>query len=177
MRKSVLVEKARLFALAAHSAIGHKRKYTNEPYINHPEAVAKIVESVSYSEEMIAAAWLHDVVEDTEISIEMIEQEFGRKVAKLVSDLTDVSVPSDGNRAARKLVDLKHTSEACNGAKTIKLADLIDNSSSILEHDPVFAKVYLEEKAALLNVLAEGGVPSLWNRANEIVIRNQLAMS
>ena len=154
--------------LATVSHFGQARKYTGEPYINHPTAVVEIVRSVWHTEEMLAAAWLHDVVEDCGVSISEIREEFGDDVASLVDWLTDVSKPSDGNRARRKHLDLLHTSSASPEAKTIKLADLIDNTSSIVKYDPDFAKVYLREKSLLLGVLLEGN-PELWSRANEIL--------
>ena len=147
------VKGARLFAVAAHSAIDHKRKYTLEPYWMHPVEVATIVASVPHTSEMLMAAYLHDVVEDTEVEIEDINREFGYEVSKLVGWLTDVSKPSDGNRAVRKGIDRDHTAKAPPEAQTIKIADLISNSKSIAEHDPVFAKVYFKEKAALLKVM------------------------
>jgi (p)ppGpp synthase/HD superfamily hydrolase len=142
------------FATAAHT--GQKRKYTGEDYIVHPMEVAEIVKTVAYTPEMIAAALLHDVVEDTDASLEDILHRFGSAVADLVRDLTDVSQPEDGNRATRKALDRAHTAQASAAAKTIKLADLISNSRSIVEFDPKFAKVYLKEKALLLDVLTEG---------------------
>ena len=59
-----VVRKAQVYAMAAHAAVGQKRKYTGEPYIVHPAEVAKIVAGVPGSTpDMVAAAWLHDVVE------------------------------------------------------------------------------------------------------------------
>lgn len=162
----MLIVTARAFSIAAHEAVGQKRKYTFEPYWHHCVEVAEIVQTsaVGATSEMIAAAWLHDTVEDTAISIETIEDVFGATVAALVSDLTDVSKPEDGNRAARKEIDRNHTANASPEAKTIKLADLISNSRSIKERDPDFARVYLREKARLLEVLTEGD-EMLWKRA------------
>jgi (p)ppGpp synthase/HD superfamily hydrolase len=147
------VEKARLFATAAHAAVGQRRKYTDEPYIVHPQAVAKIVSGVEHTPEMIAAALLHDVVEDTGVTLELIEECFGREVRDLVYWLTDVSKPEDGNRRMRKAIDREHTAQAPAAAQTIKVADLIDNSRSIFKHDPDFARTYLHEKELLLDVL------------------------
>jgi (p)ppGpp synthase/HD superfamily hydrolase len=146
------VEKARLFATAAH-AVGQRRKYTGEPYIVHPQAVAEIVRGVQHTPEMIAAALLHDVVEDTGVSIDLVEGEFGKEVASLVFWLTDISKPEDGNRKVRKAIDRAHTAKAPAAAQTIKVADLIDNSRSIFAHDPDFARTYLHEKELLLDVL------------------------
>ena len=133
-----------------------RRKYTNDLYINHPIAVAEIVETVPHTLEMIAAALLHDVVEDTDVTIEQVEAKFGYKVAELVGWLTDISRPEDGNRKTRKAIDREHSANAPAEAQTIKLADLIHNSISIAEHDPGFWKVYKEEKIKLLKVLTKG---------------------
>lgn len=154
------------FATAAHASIDQRRKYTGDPYIVHPIAVAKIVRGVQHTPEMIAAAYLHDVVEDTPVSIDEIRAEFGIDVAMLVGWLTDVSTPSHGNRARRKAIDLAHTSAAPAMAKTIKLADLIDNTLTIEQHDPDFWRVYRVEKMRLLEALRDGDA-TLWKRAAE----------
>lgn len=167
--RSGLTAKALIFSTAAHEAIGQKRRYTNEPYIVHPIEVAEIVSGVKgATQQMIAAAYLHDVVEDTQVSLDVIEGSFGKTVARYVDQLTDVSKPDDGNRAERKRIDLEHTANASPQAKTIKLADLISNTGSIVRHSPSFAKVYLKEKAALLEVLTEGDA-ELWERAKRIL--------
>ena len=151
-----LVERAREYAINAHKRIDHRRKYTQHPYSVHLAAVAKLVSSVSDDPEIIAAAWLHDVVEDTSATLYDIEVEFGKGVAALVEDLTDVSKPSDGNRAIRKAIDRQHLANASPKAKTVKLADLTDNCQDICKNDKRFAKVFLEEMDPLLNVLQEG---------------------
>jgi len=102
------------------------------------------------------AALLHDVVEDTPIKIGKIQSRFGFRVASMVADLTKVSKLEDGKRAVRKEFDLQHTYDASPEAKTIKLADLIDNICSIGLFDKKFAKIYMEEKRLLLGVLQEG---------------------
>jgi len=160
--------RAAVFAAHQHASINQTRKYTGEPYINHPAAVADLVRAVPHTEEMLAVAWLHDTVEDTGCTLETIVAKFGATTAYLVSSLTDLSTPADGNRATRKAIDRMHIAAAAPEAKTIKLADLIDNSYSIIERDPKFAETYLAEKALLLEVLREGD-QWLWNRAKEIV--------
>lgn len=161
-----LEDRAREFATKAHA--GQKRKYTGAPYVTHCEAVAEIVRGIpGCTEEMIAAAWLHDTVEDCGVSRAEIAHQFGAEVALLVDALTDVSQPSDGNRKARKALDLLYTAQAKPPAKTIKLADLIDNTSTIVQYDPAFAKVYLQEKLVLLEVLKDGD-PVLWQRAYDL---------
>jgi (p)ppGpp synthase/HD superfamily hydrolase len=153
---SLSVERAYQFATAAHEAVGQRRKYTNEPYIGHPVAVATIVAKVDHTEAMLMAALLHDTVEDTLVTLGDLESEFGPEVAELVGWLTDVSRAADGNRACRKALDLAHSAQAPAAAQTIKLADLLDNTSSIVAYDPAFARVYLREMEALLGVLTKG---------------------
>jgi (p)ppGpp synthase/HD superfamily hydrolase len=149
-----ITHKALEFATVAHA--GQKRKYTGEDYIVHPIEVMEIVKTVSHTPEMLAAALLHDVVEDTNVSLEDIRLSFGNDVADLVFWLTDVSKLEDGNRATRKSLDRAHIANASPDAMTIKLADLISNTASIMEYDANFAKVYLKEKKLLLEVLTKG---------------------
>lgn len=156
---------AREFAAYAHR--DQKRKYTGEPYFNHCEEVARLVSTVTHSLDMIAAAYLHDVVEDTDITIDIIRKIFGVDIARLVWCLTDKSRPEDGNRAARKQIDRDFLRSAPNDAKTIKCADLISNTRSIVERDPKFAKVYLAEKRLLMPCLV-GADERLWDAANEL---------
>ena len=162
-----LVDRARIYATEEHQRINHRRKYNNEPYHVHLSAVAKLVASVTDDKEVIAAAWLHDTVEDTQATLEDIEETFGMPVAELVEELTDISRPGDGNRATRKRIDRLHLSQASKRAKTVKLADLIDNCKDIIRHDPRFAQIYLEEMNELLDVLADGN-PLLFKRAERI---------
>lgn len=153
MEENMIVERARMFALAAHSSINQRRKYTGEPYIVHPYNVAQIIKSITTRPDMIAAAYLHDVVEDTEITNDIILREFGYDIAQMVYFLTDISRPHHGSREIRKRLDRNHIASAGYAPQTIKVADLIDNTSSIEEHDPNFAKVYMSEKILLLDVL------------------------
>lgn len=163
-----IIERARVFATAAHAAVAQVRKYTGEPYIVHPFEVAMTVKQIGGTPEMVAAAFLHDTVEDTGVTMETIEREFGPEIAEIVFFLTDVSRPEHGNRAARKAIDRAHIAKADARAQTIKLADLISNCSSIVKYDPEFAKVYLEEKRLLLEVLTKGD-KILLDRARKIV--------
>ena len=151
-----LVKRASDYATKAHQRIDQRRKYSKQPYHVHLEAVAKTVAGVTDDPETIAAAWLHDTVEDTPATLEDIEEHFGQSVAELVEELTDVSKPSDGNRAKRKAIDRSYLAQASVRAKTVKLADLIDNCKDIARHDRRFARVYLPEMGALLEVLGDG---------------------
>lgn len=163
------VRKAVNFATKYHE--GQTRKYTGEPYIHHPLGVAHRILVEGGDVEMVCAAVLHDVVEDTSATLADVEDKFGREVARFVDDLTDVSQPDDGNRAVRKELDRIHTSCAHPCAKAIKVADLLDNTASIVEYDKEFAKVYLHEKALLLYVLKDASIPCLWDEAFYLVAR------
>lgn len=146
-----MLDKAVQFATKAHGS--QVRKYHGTPYISHPLAVAEIVKSVPHTEEMLMAAVLHDVVEDTPVTIEEIKQEFGNTVAEIVYFLTDISKPEDGNRAHRKQLDAEHNANGPAEAQTVKVADLIHNSSDIAAHDPRFWRTYKMEKLNTLNML------------------------
>jgi (p)ppGpp synthase/HD superfamily hydrolase len=133
---SYLIFRAVDFARKCHA--DHKRKYTSDDYFEHLASVATMVENVGEDHTTVAAAYLHDVVEDGYATYDEILSMFGSEVAALVLALTDVS-PIAGNRTQRKALDRARLAAADPRAKTIKLADLIDNTNSIVEHDPKFA--------------------------------------
>ncbi|MCE8016625.1 HD domain-containing protein [Halomonas sp. MCCC 1A17488] len=153
-----MIERAALFSRAAHQAVGQRRKYTDEPYWRHPANVAKRVSAVeTATAEMIAAAHLHDVLEDTAVTALDIEACFGERVAVLVLELTDQFIdPEIGNRAHRKALERDRLAQISPEAQTIKYADLIDNTGSIVARAPGFARVYLAEKRLLLEVMTAG---------------------
>lgn len=161
-----LLAQAIKFAAKAHE--GQVRKYTGEPYVTHPLAVMKIVQEVPHTTEMLSAAVLHDVVEDTPFELEDINREFGSLVASYVDGLTDISKPEDGNRRTRKALDRDHTAQQGAEVQTIKLADLIHNTYSIQKHDPGFYEVYKQEKIELLNVLTKGDLTLMWRAQQQI---------
>ncbi len=165
-----------LFADMAHGLFNQKRKYTNEPYIVHPRNVAYLVQMVGGTDEMIDAAYLHDVLEDVApksilFGEEEIERRFGIEVLSLVKWVTDISCIKDGNREKRKKIDRMHIGIGPKEAQTIKLADLIDNSLTIVKYDPDFSKIYLKEKRLLLSVLNKGD-KNLLDIANNILLKN-----
>jgi guanosine-3',5'-bis(diphosphate) 3'-pyrophosphohydrolase len=137
------------FAWAAHA--GQVRRYTGEPYVCHPITVAYMVEQEGGSGTEIIAALLHDVVEDTPVTLHEVARTFGDNVGDLVGWLTDISF---GNRAERNAQNVAKWARAPLGAVTVKLADLIDNTRSIARHDPKFARVYIPEKRAILEAMA-----------------------
>lgn len=154
-----LIEKARDFAREKHAQ--QKRNYTGEPYFTHLEEVAGIVERAGLSEAAIAAAWLHDTVEDTDVTIAEICAKFGPDVALMVLDLTDTPPGPGLNRASRTAIDRRRLSNAGPETQGIKCGDLISNTPSIAKHDPGFAKTYLPEKRATLEILTKAPAPLL----------------
>ena len=147
-----LIEIAKSFAYICHN--DQKRKHTNEPYFEHPKRVVALLETIEHTDEMIVAAWLHDVLEDCHrITDGHILLSFGKLVCDYVVALTDTKI---GNRKERKEYDLNRLKNAPPEVQSIKLADMIDNMPSIIEHDPNFSVVYMREKLELFKVLTKG---------------------
>lgn len=168
---SELIAKAARYAALAHASavqsdgtIGQLRKRTNEPYIVHPTAVAKTVRMAGGSEEMIAAAYLHDVIEDCGKTEAELNELFGKVVTGYVVWLTDCAPKTLPNRVARRAFEHERFKGAPPEVQTIKLADSNDNTADIVENDPKFAKVYMREKAHDMVLLKEGD-PALYKIA------------
>lgn len=139
---------AMLFARRVHR--DQRRKYTGNPYTDHLAEVAGIVASVTADPGAIAVAWLHDCVEDCGVTQDELTELFGECIASEVMMLSDLET---GSRAERKAASRLRLAQVPWWVQTIKVADLISNTSSIVEHDPKFAVTYLEEKRLLLDVL------------------------
>ena len=156
--ESMIVEAARL-ADYAHS--GQKRKWNNahKDYIVHPLRVAGMVTIYKgATEEMVAAAWLHDTVEDTSITIEDIISRFGEEVASLVMGLTNPSKGMDASREERKRIDREHLARQSNEVKLIKLCDRIDNLRDLEDSGAPqdFIRKYRAESLLLLDEALSG---------------------
>ncbi len=147
------------FAKDAHG--DQLRKYTNDSYILHPIAVAEMVKDAGGDENMVNAALLHDVLEDTNVTHSELRAFLFRRfvtvsasdILNLVVELTDVFTKEDFpdlNRKARKTLEATRLGNVSDRAKQIKLMDIEHNSESIIEHDPKFAKVFIEKKKLLL---------------------------
>lgn len=151
-----IIKDAREFAYKVHE--GQVRKYNGRPYIEHPMRVALATALLSYATDtMIAAAWLHDVVEDCGTPIDEIAFLFGRDVAFLVKELTNTSkldYPGK-NRAFRKAKDREKLRTVSMEAESIKLIDRIDNLRDMADSgDADFMVVYARESELLLKALA-----------------------
>lgn len=142
-----------VFAMKAHE--GQLRKYDKAPYVQHCVEVGCLVDYFGGGSDVVCAAILHDTLEDTKTTYKDLVEHFGENVANLVSEVTDVSTLSDGNRKVRKEIDRKHLAQASVWGQFIKCADIISNTRSIAMHDPAFSKVYLPEIGAVLDVLTK----------------------
>lgn len=156
------IARADLFAFAAHSAVGQVRKYTGEAYISHPREVAGMVQTIPHHTwEMVVLALLHDVVEDTGVTLEQVQQEFGEKIRNGLYYLTNVD-KSAGNRATRHYLNCERLRQAPSEVATVKCLDIKSNTRRIVELDPKFAPQYLREKAEALNHLQQAD-PITWH--------------
>lgn len=166
-----VISEATMFAIEAHG--DQRRKYTGEPYVVHPIHVADILEKeVEATTEMLAAAILHDVVEDTPVTLRDIKEKFGDTVAEYVHYCTNVSEKDDGNRAFRKKMDADHFALGPAESQTIKIADLLSNAESIIEHDQkFFHKAFKHEKQYMLNILTKADA-NLLHKAQTILVDN-----
>lgn len=147
-----IASKAMEFAREVH--VTQARQYTGVPYWTHLAEVAGIVATLNMPEGQtaIAVAWLHDCVEDQGVAPQTLVDEFNLDVLLGVMLLSDLET---GNRAERKHLSRERLAMAPGWVQTIKCADLISNTSSIVMHDPKFAVTYLEEKRLLLDVLTK----------------------
>ena len=132
---SALITKATQFAADKHR--GQTRKdAANTPYINHPVAVAHLLSHYAGIQDVnvIVAGLLHDTVEDTDTTVDDIEEEFGREVRDIVIEVTDdKSLPSP----KRKQLQIEHAAGLSPAARQVKLADKICNLQDIVSRPPV----------------------------------------
>jgi len=151
----MISKKAEEFARKRHE--GEVRKFNGEPYFNHVKRVAENVREFKKShnqDELIAAAFLHDVLEDTETNYFEIEENFGDLVASIVKELTNnrskIEFFSKGKYLGKKMANPKKMS---NWALAIKLADRLDNVSDLKTASPEFCKEYSEQTFFIMDYL------------------------
>lgn len=172
---SDLIIKAARFANKAHT--GQLRKFTEAPYVTHPMRVANAVMLLEDSDpEMVAAAMLHDTIEDTSVTYPDLLNTFGKIVAELVLELTNQYTSKlypKINRAARKEAELKRIAEISREAKIIKMLDRLDNLREI-DYTDGFTKLYCAESAELLRVLKDAHPEVAAELASEVEIAGKM---
>ena len=127
-----LLDRAIVFAVKAHH--NTERRGKGFPYIVHPMEAVAIVATMTPDQELLAAAALHDTVEDTDVTLEMIRAEFGPRVARLVEEESDVFMPGLSEEAswhARKQAAIDRLSCASREAKMVALGDKLSNMRAI----------------------------------------------
>ncbi|MBR0286446.1 MAG: bifunctional (p)ppGpp synthetase/guanosine-3',5'-bis(diphosphate) 3'-pyrophosphohydrolase [Bacteroidales bacterium] len=127
-----LLDRAIIFAVKAHA--GTERRGKGFPYIVHPMEAMEIVATMTPDLELLAAAALHDTVEDTDVTVEQICQEFGERVASLVAAESDVvmeGISEEDSWHARKQAAIDRLAKAPHDAKIVALGDKLSNMRAI----------------------------------------------
>jgi guanosine-3',5'-bis(diphosphate) 3'-pyrophosphohydrolase len=165
-----LILKALEFASLKHRDQRRKDKVAS-PYINHPIGLANVLcqEGGLTDDVVLAAAILHDTLEDTETTLAELRESFGEKIASIVEEVTD-----DKNlpKAERKRLQIEHASAISREAKLVKLADKICNVQDVAEHPPAKWDItrrreYFEWAKAVVDGL-RGTHPALERRFDEV---------
>ena len=141
-----LLDKAIEFAVKAHS--GTARRGKGFPYIVHPMEAMEIVSTMTADQELLAAAALHDTVEDTGVTVEQLREEFGDRIAELVaseSDTIDEGVSEEESWRSRKEAGIRRLSRATRDEKIVALGDKLSNMRAI-------ARDYAEQGEAFWNI-------------------------
>lgn len=151
--------KAMIYATQQHS--NQLRKFTNEPYITHLAEVAGIAASAAYShpgvdpQVIVAVAWLHDTVEDTDTSVAQIYQVFGKEVAYGIEGLTCYH---HEDKNLKQEIYTEKLSKCNSWVQTVKCADMISNLRNIWARDPKFATGYTKRCRERIEVLKHADV-------------------
>ncbi|QZE59307.1 metal-dependent phosphohydrolase [Erwinia phage pEa_SNUABM_2] len=144
----MLTNIARLVASQAHA--GQVRKYTNEPYVNHPERVSAWLSQFHVGEVIEAAALCHDVLEDCDVSYSALEMTVGTQVADLVQEVTNGVYPEGTPRIEKYWGNILKLLQASHQAQTLKCGDIYDNCKDVYDLDPSYAARYIAEKFFLV---------------------------
>ena len=127
-----LLDRAILFAVKAHS--GTERRGKGFPYIVHPMEAMEIVATMTSDQELLAAAVLHDTVEDTSVTIEEIRREFGERIATIVENESDKIIENKSEEESwheRKRAAIERLAKAPHDAKIVALGDKLSNMRAI----------------------------------------------
>ncbi len=126
-----LIQKAYILSKSSH---GNQKRHSGDPYFSHPLAVAEILADLKLDQESVITGLLHDVVEDTEVTLDEIETEFGEEIAKLVDGVTKLgkieSIPSN-ERVAENFRKLALAMSEDIRVLLVKLADRVHNMRTL----------------------------------------------
>lgn len=159
-------QRLNLFAFVTLKHFGQKRKYTNEPYLNHLRAVAEMADGKAKFGYEIGLC--HDLLEDTDCTRAELRDTLRRfeyndfeiiSIINGVIDLTDVYTPEQFpyiNRKDRKRMEAIRLNRIDENSQTVKYCDIINNSESILKYDQGFAKTYIPELKMILQGMNKG---------------------
>ena len=159
------------FAAQKHA---YQTRKTGGSYITHPIAVVRLLTEVGVADpDVLAAAVLHDTVEDTDTTIDEIKEKFGATVARYVGEVTDdKTLP----KAKRKQEQVAHAKTSSNGAFMIKMADAYDNLSGLRTNPPptwdaarvkgyfVWKKAVISARGASVNKALEDKLANLFEQ-------------
>ncbi len=140
-----LLDRAILFAVKAHA--GTERRGKGFPYIIHPLEAVEIVATITTDQELLAAAALHDVIEDTDCTVDEIRAEFGDRVARLVANESDAPIAEGENEAdtwrARKQAALDRLRNADRDTKIVTIGDKLSNMRAMArDYDEIGDKLW-----------------------------------
>jgi len=150
------IEKSKEFAEKAHAGVN--RKFSGEPYVEHPKRVAEIVKLYKKDSHalghLISASHLHDTIEDTNTTVEDLKELFHGLVVSLVQELTSdkekIKEMGKTEYLSHKMINMS------SWALVIKLADRLDNVSDLKTSSPKFREKYVPETKTILNNLKKG---------------------
>lgn len=129
---SSFLDEAIIFAVKAHA--NQERRGKGYPYIVHPMEAMEIVATMTKDQELLAAAALHDTVEDTDVTVDQIRSKFGEKVASLVAAESDVVVEGQSDTDSwrtRKQAAIDRLAKASHEAKMVAMGDKLSNMRAI----------------------------------------------
>jgi len=151
---STLLDRAIIFAVNAHH--NTERRGKGFPYIVHPMEAVEIVATITPDQELLAAAALHDTIEDTDVTVEDIRREFGDRVAELVhaeSDQFTEGVSEEDNWHDRKQAAIDRLRVAPHDAKIVAMGDKLSNMRAIwrdyqIKGDDLWQIFHVKDKAS-----------------------------
>ena len=139
-----LLDRAIVFAVRAHH--NTERRGKGFPYIVHPMEAVEIVATITPDQELLAAAALHDTVEDTDVTVEMLRKEFGERVAQIVSDESDRFIEGLSEADSwvdRKKAAIEHLRTASRDAKIVAIGDKLSNMRAIArDYDTIGDRIW-----------------------------------